>query len=563
MLRHLLFAADTAVGMAVEDPVLLIVQAARRLPAQVRNRIASGLGRGAGAPRAAIAAWIRGHDGEAHLAIERLVSGSAPAPRRWRAVLAEVGVLLYVPGAAALGSRRTRARAAMRSGAVDEAVRLARGTSLGPRYASERASMRTGNRLPVRSAPRRPAGGDTPPRALHVLTNSRPHTESGYALRSHQVLLAQRSAGIETVAATRVGYPLVVGRGLGSECDVVDGVDYHRLIPCVSARTPGGRLSQQLNLLRPLAHGVEPTVVHATTNYPNALVAQALATELGRPWVYEVRGILEDTWVASFPPAQRARAQASQRYRMLREREAELAKAADAVVVLSRTVEGDLVGRGVPAERITVIPNGVDARLLEVDEPPATARDRLGLTPGGFWVGTVSSLVGYEGLDTLLRAVAVAREGGLDVRCAIVGDGVARPELEQLADELGLGEAVVMPGRVAPEAAQAWYLALDAFVVPRQDTSVTRAVTPLKHVTAMALGRPVIASNLPALAESLDGAGLLVEPEDASALATAIAGLTAEPLVREAQAAAGREVAAGRTWEAIGQQYRAMYEGLR
>lgn len=144
-----------------------------------------------------------------------------------------------------------------------------------------------------------------------------------------------------------------------------------------------------------------------------------------------------------------------------------------------------------------------------------------------------------------------------------MGDGVARPELERLREELGLSEAVVMPGRVAPEQAEAWYLALDAFAVPRQDTAVTRAVTPLKHMTAMALGRPVIASDLPALGESLAGTGLLVSPEDAESLADAVIGLAEAPVMREALARAGRGVAAGRTWEAIGQQYRELYEGVR
>lgn len=561
--RNVLFAANTALEMAIEDPVLLAVQAARRMPADCRQIVADALGFASRGPRGAVALWLRGHDAAAREAITHLLAPGSPAvPRRWRGVLAEIGVLLSVPGADLFGSPRTRARAAMRAGHIDEAVALAQGTPLAARYASERAGMRVGTRLPTQSTPARLSCTATP-RALHVLTNSLPHTQSGYAVRSHQVLLAQQGAGVEVAAATRVGYPIVVGRLGARDREVVDAVPYSRLIPWVSARTPGARLAQQLRLLRPLAYDLDPTVIHATTNYPNALIAQALATELGRPWVYEVRGLLEDTWVASFPVEQRAAARASQRHRMLREREAELAGAADAVVTLSQTVAADLISRGVARERITVVPNGVPGHLLEVSMEPPAARERLGLGTGGFWVGTVSSLVGYEGLDTLLRAVALVRSRGVDVRCAIVGDGVARPELETLRTELGLGEAVVMPGRVAPSEAEAWYLALDAFVVPRQDTAVTRAVTPLKHMTAMALGRPVIASDLPALNESLAGAGLLVKPERDEDLADAVAGLADAPVMRQALATAGREVASSRTWEAIGRCYRELYEGLR
>ena len=117
-------------------------------------------------------------------------------------------------------------------------------------------------------------------------------------------------------------------------------------------------------------------------------------------------------------------------------------------------------------------------------------------------MGSVSSLVGYEGFGVLLRAVARCRTRGVDVRCAVVGDGVSRPELVALAGELGLEKPVcVLPGRVDRATALDWYQALDVFCVPRLDTPVCRLVTPLKPMTAMALGRPVVASDLPALSE--------------------------------------------------------------
>ncbi|MEK8227743.1 glycosyltransferase [Oerskovia sp. M15] len=138
-------------------------------------------------------------------------------------------------------------------------------------------------------------------------------------------------------------------------------------------------------------------------------------------------------------PEAREVAERSERRALLRAKETELAASADAVVTLSATMRDELISRGVPAERVSVVPNAVRSSLLSGHPSPAAARASLGLPEASFVVGTVSSLVGYEGQDTILRAVALLRQRGVDVTALIVGDGVARPGLLRLADELSLG----------------------------------------------------------------------------------------------------------------------------
>ena len=87
----------------------------------------------------------------------------------------------------------------------------------------------------------------------------------------------------------------------------------------------------------------------------------------------------------------------------------------------------------------------------------------------------------------------------------IAGDGVTAPELVELAHQLGIENRLIMPGRVPRGDAKLWVQALDAVIVPRKDYEVTRMVTPQKPAEAMALGRPVIGSDLPALRETLEG----------------------------------------------------------
>jgi glycosyltransferase involved in cell wall biosynthesis len=90
-------------------------------------------------------------------------------------------------------------------------------------------------------------------------------------------------------------------------------------------------------------------------------------------------------------------------------------------------------------------------------------------------------------------------------------------------------------------------------------------VTPLKPVEAMALGKPVVLSDLPALSELVgaDGAGLLVPPGDPAAFAKALAALRDDPERRRVMGEAGRaEVAARRTWSSLARTYRGIYETL-
>ena len=103
------------------------------------------------------------------------------------------------------------------------------------------------------------------------------------------------------------------------------------------------------------------------------------------------------------------------------------------------------------------------------------------------------------------------------------------------------------------------------FTVPRRDLPVTRAVTPMKTVEASATGRPVVASDLPALAELVEDGrtGLLVPAEDPAALATALDRLAEDPAERARLGAAGRDWALQtRTWEANARRYRALYDRL-
>lgn len=554
-------AASTGIRSLTEDPLTFAIQLARRFPAaqlplQMLSRSMSAT------ERQLVRVWLSGDlvAARAHLAG---LAGRGTLP----AVAAEIAQSAGLPELVVDDPRvraTTRARAAWQLGEASRAIALLAehrpGSRLHRALRAELALMTPGTRLrwsrrAIDAAP------STAPRVLHLLTNSLPHTQSGYTVRSHAVLQAQRDAGLDPVAMTRAGYPVVIGGLAAAAIDRVDGIEYHRALPVRLAPTPDGRLVQQADALLSLAERVRATALQTTTHYPNAVVVREVAEALGIPWAYEVRGMLEQTWVAGLGSDEaRARASTSERFHLTRAREAELATAADAVFTLSGSMRDDLASRGVPRERTALVPNGIDAALLERTSPtPTDARAALGLPRDGFWVGSTSSLVDYEGFDVLLDAVAIARADGHDVRVLLVGDGTARQGLESQAARLQLGDAVRFTGRVPRDAVARYRDALDLFVVPRLDRAVTRTVAPLKPIEAMASGRPLLVSALPPLLEiigpELAARAASVPPGDARALADAIARTLSDGRSRDETTALARARAASRTWHSLGQVY--------
>lgn len=572
---------QSALQHVMDDPALLAVQVSRRLPFAARVR--------AGRLLRSVASVLPGATGAA--ALGEFMAGEM-ANAQWRLATdphsrstlhGEVSVLLNRPELLSdAAPAATRARSAWARGEMDEAIEILETAGQGSsayaqRMRSELDLLRTGHHLglppraPEESAQR--AEGEEL-RVLHLITNSLPHTQSGYSLRTHRILRALASRGIRSIALTRTGYPVMVGKTLAERADVVDGIEYRRALPTSLGATPQQRLEQEVEAALEIVRKLRPHVLHATTDYRNAMVAQALSEATGIPWVFEVRGLMEQTWIASRHTEQaRAEAEASQKVSLIRAREGELAAAASAVVTLSATMAEQLVERGVNPGRITLVPNGVDETLLRDHLTVEEARRRMGLDlpAGAFAVGAVSALVDYEGFETLLHAVARLLTGpdadpdlAQRLHVVIVGDGVAAPGLADLARELRIAERVHLPGRVPAGEARRWVESLDVVTVPRLDRAVSRTVTPQKPIEALALGRPVILSDLPALRETVtgqsgDACGVLVESGCAVHLATAIAELANDGERRARLAECGHEVARERTWGALVRRYEHMY----
>jgi len=152
-------------------------------------------------------------------------------------------------------------------------------------------------------------------------------------------------------------------------------------------------------------------------------------------------------------------------------------------------------------------------------------------------VGVVGRLRGEKGQAVLLEAFAKIREGCDDLRLRVVGDGPDRAKLEARARELGIADCVEWMGSRPPEEVRRLYRTMDVVVVP----SLAEGFG-LVAAEALAAGRPVVASDVGGLPEVVKHGetGLLVPPDDAEALADAIARIMDDSSLGERLARTGK-----------------------
>jgi phosphatidyl-myo-inositol dimannoside synthase len=398
-------------------------------------------------------------------------------------------------------------------------------------------------------------------RVLHLLKESRPHRQSGYTVRSAYNVTTIRDAGWDPVVLTPLGFPRWRTGRMGLTVEEVDGVRYHRLDPGPAYPTDAPAdiyLEDFTWRAAEVVRAERPAILHASSGfrgYELALVALALGRHFDVPVVYEVRGLFD-------APAHAAE---HERYRRRAATEVRTMLASDAVVTLAETMRADIVERGVPDEKVFVVPNGVDAEAFSPMPPDSSIRARYRLGER-FVIGYISNLDHpREDHEALIAATARLAASGRDVACLIVGEGTRREALERVARASGVADRIVFTGQVPHEAVRAMYATIDAFIVPRKDERAARLVTPLKPYEAMAMARPLIVADLPALTEiAPDAVRSLTYPTgDPAGLAAAVARLMDDPALAARLAAAGRDwVASERSWAANAPRWDAVYRSV-
>ena len=390
---------------------------------------------------------------------------------------------------------------------------------------------------------------------LHVVQFALPEISSGYTIRTAAILRQQRSQGLDPVVVTSPRHPTSPERSL-------EGIPHYRSGPEVNA---GNVWLRDWLRVRSLARRIEQVaaergdlrLLHAHSPVLCGMAALRAGRRLGLPVVYEVRGLWEEAMVQ-----QSRRSRWSPRYLLAQRMETQVCNRADAVVTISLGLQKELIARGVPERKTHVVPNGVDLTQFSPGHAPPSWRSDHGLSDGPL-ILYLGAIRGYEGVDLLLKAFCLVREGDPHAQLLIVGQGEDRDRIAAETSRLGRGVTTLPP--VPHSEVAGFYAAADVVVYPRLSTRATELVTPLKPLEAMAMAKAIVASDVGGLRELFsDGdAARLFPAGSAAALGEAIGALiTNEPLRRQLGEAARQTARERFDWRMISERYLEVYRAI-
>jgi PEP-CTERM/exosortase A-associated glycosyltransferase len=385
---------------------------------------------------------------------------------------------------------------------------------------------------------------------LHVLDHSIP-LHSGYSFRTLYILREQRRLGWVTAQLTSPKQGNTEG-----DLEQIEGLQFHRT-PCRQDASLLAQMVATARRLDELVLEVQPSLIHAHSPVLVALPSLWVGARRGLPVVYEMRASWEDAAISHGTTTGR-----SPRYRVSRAVESLALRRADHVTTICEGLRQDIARRGVPSERITVIPNAVDSTAFRLGtEGDSLLSSRLGLA-GRIVVGFVGSFYAYEGLHLLVAAMGRLLSRHPDIRLLLVGGGPEEGALRRQTKQSGFDEKILFTGRIPHHEVQRYYDLIDVLAYPRVSIRLTELVTPLKPLEAMAQGRLFVASDVGGHRELVRNGetGILFQAGNVDALAQAIAGLLDnrsgwDEMRARARAFVERE----RTWAASVARYREVY----
>ena len=213
----------------------------------------------------------------------------------------------------------------------------------------------------------------------------------------------------------------------------------------------------------------------------------------------------------------------------------------DRLIAVSKAIVHKIEEEGRTGTSVSLVYNGVDLERYDHQEPCCTLREEYGMEPGAHIVGVVARLEAEKGHRTLLDAWPAVLRACPDAYLLVVGEGSHEDDLKRQASDLRIGHRVIFTGR--REDMPAVTAALDVAVLPSY-----REAQGLSVLEAMALSRPVVASNVGGIPEMIEHgvSGLLVPPRDPDALAAAIVRLLEDHQLADMIARTGHDLVRSR-----------------
>ncbi|MFH7587456.1 glycosyltransferase [Oceanimonas smirnovii] len=372
--------------------------------------------------------------------------------------------------------------------------------------------------LNLASQPATPLIAPIKNRIAYVVSHGQSYASHGYAIRTQGVAKALNEHGFDTLCFVRPGRPWELGATAQPE-STIDGVRYiHSRWNTVAPASEKAHLEQSVQRFIELFRVYRPQAVLAASNYIVGLPAWIAARRLGLPFYNEVRGF----WELSRDAREPGYAKTSE-FKAEALRDTFVAKQAQKVFTLNQPMTDELVKRGINANNIAIVPNGV-SKLPEIKPADPQLKTKLGIKDNDKVIGYVGSFNPYEGLETLLDACEHLIKQGEAIKLLLVGDDqpitAASGTNKAMADKPWLTQV----GRVPHEQIADHYALLDAVVIPRKPLAVCNIVPPMKAAEALAYGKRLVVSNVAPLAEYANKYDGVISFESGSAanLATAL-----------------------------------------
>jgi glycosyltransferase involved in cell wall biosynthesis len=400
---------------------------------------------------------------------------------------------------------------------------------------------------------------------LHLFKVTYPFESTGGSIRNLNIVESQRNAGLEPIVVTPLNYPRIFGIGEFSLEEKIRGIRHFRFDIGTTNFQSASYLCENLQLNTQLLAGLirkeNPALLHAASGYKGyelATMAKVLSDHFSIPWIYEVRSFHEHTWTKDVFYANNSW---HTKQRILKENS--LMHHANHVVTISESMKNALIDRGIPKDKITIVPNAVDIQAFTPGRKSKKLIKKLGIEKMKI-LGYISNISLREGHDILIRAIPHVLKQHPDVVLLIVGDGPEKEHLEKLVRDLGIESNIIFTGKVDHAEIQDYYRLIDLFIVPRRRDYASDLVTPLKPYEAMALEIPLVVSDRKALIEIIgEDRGFSFRTEDFIDLSRVISDCLTNPEKGEISARLAKKwLIENRTWARNAKIYQDLYSKI-
>ncbi|MDH3505415.1 MAG: glycosyltransferase, exosortase A system-associated, partial [Nitrospirota bacterium] len=349
--------------------------------------------------------------------------------------------------------------------------------------------------------------------------------------------------------------------GLFGTDEQIDGIRFYR---SEFNSTMTGKYSSQFQVVAKLFSALQrviaieqPNVLHVHSPALNVLPALLLGRKFRIPVVYEIRAFWEDAAVDHGTYRE-----FSWKYKLVHALETLACRKVNHLAVLCQGIKQDLQKRGIGENHMTIVPNGIHVEDFQPCPADEDFRQSWGLN-GKIVIGFVGSFYRYEGLDLLVEAFAKLLKREQKLVLLLVGGGEVEEELKAQVYRLSLTSHVVFTGRISHNRIPGVYGLFDFLVYPRKSIRLTELVTPLKPLEAMAMEKPVVASNIGGHRELIrDGeTGVLFEAGNVDSLVQALDALLCHSDRVQQLVKQGKDwVIKERSWGTIVKRYIPIYK---